>query len=438
MQTNRIAVIGLGKLGLSFAVSLANAGYEVYGADIDEELIEQISNGVAPYPESDVQSYLDNAGNNLNATTDTTEAVKNSDATFVFVNTPLSESGEHSLDAVLDACQTIGEALPTTNAYHAVTIRSTVMPGSVGGPILETLEESSGFTAGEEFGLCYNPEFTAVGEIIDGVERPDFFLIGEHSPKAGNIVEAVCDTLRDNDAPIHRMSIESAELAKMVNNTYRTMKISFANTMGQLADGVGADIYEVIASLESDSVINTRYLSPAARYGGPCYSRDNTAFSSMAEEAGASPEMAEATDAVNDKHTRWIANAVRNLLDDGTVAILGLSYKPGTTIAENSQGVKLVSELKDEYNIVCSDPEAIPDAQKRIAAEDVTYTNPEEAVAAGDLVIITTPWEKFTRPSLYAGSDVTIVDLWRCVDTDPLQTVDYRPFGRGDLPGRLE
>ncbi|WP_424017685.1 nucleotide sugar dehydrogenase [Halorientalis pallida] len=436
MPSRHVSVVGLGRLGLCFAASLANAGYDVTGTDIDEDIVETVSKDTAPYPEPGLQAYLDDAGDRLTATTDTAGAVADSDATFVFVNTPLSEDGHHSLDSVLAVCRTVGEVLPETDDYHVVTVRSTVMPGSVDGPIRETLEESSGLTAGEEFGLCYNPEFTAMGEIIDGLERPDFFLIGEQSARAGDVVADVCRTICDNDAPIHRMRPASAEMAKMMNNTYRTMKISFANTMGQIAEGVDADIDEVMASLESDSIINTKYLEPAARYGGPCYSRDNDAFESLAEDAGAVGHLATATDRVNAAHTEWVANAVRRTLDSGTVAILGLSYKPGTPIAENSQGVELAAALDREYDLVCADPAAVEDARDRIDAA-VSFVDAETAVSMADLAVIATPWDEFTDPSLYATSGIVLFDLWRCLDADAFETVDYRPFGKDGLDGTV-
>jgi UDPglucose 6-dehydrogenase len=436
MDTEHITVVGLGKLGLCFAASLAVAGYNVRGVDINENLVKQVNDGVSPHPEPKLQSYLNQVNNRLTATTDTTKAVINSDATFVFVNTPLSEDGEHSVESVLAVCRTLGKELPSTDGYHVVTIRSTVMPGAVNGPIRETLEETSGLMSGKDFGLCYNPEFTAIGEIIDGLERPDFFLVGEQTEQAGDVVTDVCKQIRDNNAPIHRTRLESAELAKMVNNTYRTMKISFANTIGQITESINADIDELMTSLESDSIINTRYLEPAARYGGPCYSRDNEAFVSLAENTGAAPDLASATDAVNDQHTKWIANAVRQLIDDGTVTILGLSYKPGTPIAEDSAGVDLAAELAHEFDIVCTDPEAIPDARERINVP-VKFEDTESAISCGDVVIITTPWDEYTDPELYAGFEHILLDLWRCFEIDTFETVDYRPFGKGNFPGTL-
>lgn len=424
-----VCVIGLGKLGLSFAAVLAKAGYTVYAVDKDEQIIETVRSANSPYPEPSLSDYLSDYAENLHLTTSINKGVTSSNMTFVFVNTPL-DGGSHSLNQVKQVIYSVGDSLINVDEYHSVVIRSTVPPRATTDTIQTWLESASEKTVGTDVGLCYHPEFSAIGQIMDSLQEPDFFLIGELDSYTGNRIEAVCQQLRQNDAKILRTDTVTAELAKMANNTFRTIKISFANTVGEIAHEVGASADEIISSFNQDSNIESNYLVPGTRYGGPCYSRDNIAFNDLASSVGATGDLAMVADSVNDHHTRWVVDQVRsNTESSGDIGVLGISYKPNSYLLEDSQGKHLIEALNAEYSIHWTNPWDIKDIERLDVKSATQHSIPENMLEVCDTAILTVPWEEYFDADLYDGHDITLIDPWRMVESSGLpESVQYEPL----------
>ncbi len=221
------------------------------------------------------------------------------------------------------------------------------MPGSCDAEIRPALERSSGRRVGETLGLCYSPEFIALGNVIRDMLEPDMVLIGESDSRAGDVVERLYSGICENDPPFRRMSLVNAELTKIAVNTYVTMKISYANALADMCERLpGADVEAVTDALGLDSRIGGKYLRGAIAYGGPCFPRDNKAFAVLARDLGAEALLAEATDAVNVAQTERLARIVQSRLKNGSViGILGLSYKPDTDVIDESPGIALARLL---------------------------------------------------------------------------------------------
>ena len=184
----RISVIGLGKLGSPMAACFAANGFTTIGVDVNETYVAAINDGRPPVYEPQLAELLAEGRSCLTATTDTVDAVARTDATFVIVPTPSDENGGFALDYVLQAMEAIGQALREKNTYHLVVLTSTVLPGATGGLVLETLERTSEKHVGSDFGLCYSPEFIALGTVIRDFLNPDFLLIGESDEHAGQVL----------------------------------------------------------------------------------------------------------------------------------------------------------------------------------------------------------------------------------------------------------
>ncbi|MFB6301612.1 MAG: nucleotide sugar dehydrogenase [Haloferacaceae archaeon] len=428
-----ISVVGLGRLGSSFAASVANSGIPVRGVDIDPEVVRAINTGRSPFAEPRLDEYLRNAGDRLTATTDATDAIPGTDATFVLVNTYAPDVDGYSLTAVERATRDLGRALPDADGPHLVVLRSTVMPGDTESKVVGWLEESSGRTVGDDLHLCYWPELTALGAIIDSMESPAFRLIGEHTPAAGDRLEAFVEEWTENEAPLVRTDLTSAEVAKMGINTYVATKMSFANNLSHVCEGIGADVDEVTDAMAHDPRIDGGYFTAGVRYGGPCFPHDNDAFEALADRAGVEAPIARAADAVNRTHTAWILDAVADTTPaGGTVAVLGLTYKPGVPVVEESQGMQLLRTARDEYDVIAYDAIGVDAARAELdGTGGITYTDRlETAVADADTAILTLRDHPITDPSRYR--DVTLVDPWRAFDADDLaDSVVYRPLGRG-------
>jgi len=210
----KIGVIGLGKLGLCLAAVLASKGYNISGVDTDISKVEQISIGKSPIYEPLVQRLIRQNRTRISVSSNY-DSIEKCDATFVIVPTPSERTGEFSLHFVKQAMNSIGKTLAKRRKYSLVVLTSTVMPGSMDNVVLPILEEASGKKCGEDFGLCYNPEFIALGEVIRGMVEPDLVLIGESDKHAGNTLLRIQKTICNNSPKFERMNFVNAELAKI-------------------------------------------------------------------------------------------------------------------------------------------------------------------------------------------------------------------------------
>lgn len=436
-----ISVVGLGKLGSPVAATLAARGHKVIGVDSSERNVQMIREGRAPVAETGLQELVSAVGAHLTATTDYDEAIRNTEITFLVVPTPSGPDGGFSLDYVLPAMRALGEALAKKDGFHLVVLTSTVMPGSTAGPILAELARASGKTCGKDFGLCYNPEFIALGSVIRDLRNPDFVLIGESDPRSGEILAQLYETWCDNKPPIARMNWVNAEIAKLAVNTFVTTKISYANMLAQVCERLPeANVDVVTTALGLDSRIGGKYLKGGARYGGPCFPRDNRAFASLAQTLGAEAGLARATDQLNHAQVAWVAHEIRERLQPGDrVGILGLAYKPDTNIAEESQGVGVARNLAlDGVSVVAYDPAAMDQARALLSdvAERVEFAETaDECLQRCRVVVIATPWAQF-REAVAQGSALgrgrVLVDCWRMLGAEASSAEgDYVPLGVG-------
>lgn len=442
----RVAVVGLGKLGSPLAGILASKGHTVIGADTNPELVAAVNEGRAPVAEPHLQELFDAGAKRLSATTTVSDAA-DCDVSFIIVPTPSGPDGTFNNKHLLAAVTEIGRGLRGKSDYHVVVITSTVMPGATGGPIRSALERTSGRRVGGNLGLCYNPEFIALGTVIRDMLRPDMVLIGESDDRAGDALEAIYRTICENQPSIRRMNFVNAELTKIAVNTFITTKISYANMLAEICDHVpGADVDTVTAALGCDSRIGAKYLRGATGYGGPCFPRDNVAFSAFAHSIGARADIALATDQINRHQPERLLRLVQNRLDLGaggaTVGILGLAYKPDTAVIEESQGVALAVRLMElGYRVVIFDPLALEAAKAVLGPKVLAASSAEACAAAADLLVIATPWPAFSAlapealardGSTGAGRKLIIVDCWRIMPAACAGVAEIVYLGQGE------
>lgn len=415
----RIAVIGLGKLGAPLAAVLASKGHEVVGIDVDKKIVELVNARKAPVDEPGLQDLISANGHRLRATTNVTAAAE-ADLSIVLVPTPSDESGAFSNDHVLVAAEVVGAALAGRSKHHIFVVGSTVMPGSCEAVVLPALETASGRRVGDTLGLCYSPEFIALGSVIRDMVEPDMVLIGESDSRSGDALERVYRTVCENDPPFRRMNLVNAELTKIAVNTYVTMKISYANTLAAVCERLeGTDVDTVTAAVGLDSRIGPKYLRGATAYGGPCFPRDNRAFATMTRELGVEPLLAEATNTVNRLRIDELARLTQHHLGDGdAVGILGLAYKPGTGVADESAGVELARLLSAAgYHVHAYDPVASSAVLTRLDGRIECCESVAELFRRTDVVVMTTPWPEFSDLPDEAMSSSSkrrpvIIDCW--------------------------
>jgi len=434
----RVSVIGLGRLGYPLAACFASKGYSVIGVDLDYRTVETVNLGRSPVHEPSVQELLNVGDYDLKAITDVKEAVLDSDVTLVVVPTPSETDGSFTNKYVLNACGSIAEGLAKKSAYHLIVLVSTVMPGSTGGVISRKLEEDSGKTCGVDFGLCYVPAFVALGSVVRNFLHPDYLLVGESDPKSGDMLEELYSHLCENNPPFARMNFVNAELTKLATNAFVSTKITFGNMLAQFCEQLpDAHVDIVTSALGLDARIGETYLKGGMGFGGPCLVRDNVALAALAQSMGGQARLAEATDESNLKEVTRLAALIKaKRIQDGTVGILGLSYKPGTDVIDASQGVLLAQSLvKEGVRVVAYDPAAM-DRAKQVLGESVCFSDSaEDCIQQSNLVILTTAWKEFEKlePEAFGSSGSRVlIDCWRILEDSGVAAVtDYIPLGVG-------
>ena len=435
----RLAVIGLGKLGAPMAAVFASKGFDVVGVDLNPAFVDSVNDGRAPVDEAQLQELLDAFRGRLRATVDFADAIAATDISFVIVPTPSGADHFFSNDYVIDAVRRIGAVLRHTRHDHLVVVTSTVMPGSTGGAIRKALEESSGRTVGVDVGLCYSPEFIALGSVVRDLLNPDMVLIGECDARYGDWLERVYRASTESKPAVHRMSLVNAEVCKIAVNTFVTTKISYANMLSELCDHLpGSDVDAITAALGADTRIGPKYLKGGVAYGGPCFPRDNKAFAALARSFGVPCDIADATDQINDHQVARLAGAVSATAPrGGRIAILGLSYKTGTGVFEKSQGFALARVLVTEgYRVILADPASASSAAGALGDGVEVAADFAQAVAGADAAVITTPWPEIREVPgsafMRASGPIPVIDPWGHLKGTPLATIVRVTFlGRG-------
>src|SRR5437763_3595851 len=343
-----VSVCGLGKLGACMAATFAARGFSVVGVDIDPEKVRKVNAAIPPVDEPLLAETMKESRERLRATNDPSETVA-TDASFFIPPSPSLPDGSFSTEYLLKAMQPVAKAVRAAGKKgHIFVCSSTTTPGAVDSVLIPMLEKETGWKCGEEFSVCYNPEFIALGNVINGLLEPDMVLIGESDKRSGDALEEFYRSYTRNKCRIARMSIISAELTKISVNSYITMKISFTNQLRMIAEQFPkADINAILEAIGTDTRIGHKYLRAGVSYGGPCFTRDNRLLAFAAREAGLEAPLADASDKVNIQTNLALVAKVQSMLaPKETVAVLGMAYKPDTYITEESAGLFLAQHLK--------------------------------------------------------------------------------------------
>jgi UDPglucose 6-dehydrogenase len=434
-----VSVVGLGKLGASMLAGMASRGFNVIGVDISENAVRAVNEGRAPVQETGLHEMISTYRDNLRATTSHEEAVLCSDVSFVIVPTPSDSRGAFELQYAKYAFEQLGKALAKKDSYHVIALTSTVIPGATRHGLLPVLETTSGKTCGTDFGLCYSPEFIALGSVIRDFLNPDFCLVGQFDERAGDVLEEVDRRICEKEPVVHRMSIENAEIAKIALNSYVTMKISFANTLADICERIpGGDVDVVSDALGADTRIGRKYLTGGLGFGGPCFPRDNVALGFLCEQVGADGTLLAANHGYNESLTTRVTRKIAPLLQRGqTAAVLGLSYKPLSHVVEESQGVALALAMAEAgMRVIGYDPLASEGARGAFRDKALVAESIDAALADAAIIVVTTPDAPFralkAQDLLGAKQSVTVVDCWRCLDPSVMNDpkINYVPVGR--------
>ncbi len=338
----RINIYGLGYVGSVSAACLAADGHEVLGIDIDSTKVDSINRGASAVVEPGL-SDLVNSGVAEGRLRAASEPIADADVSIVCVGTPSNENGSLCLDYIARAAQQIGEFLRTRQAYHVVCIRSTVLPGTVETVVIPAVELYSGKKAGRDFGVCMNPEFLREGSSIRDYRCPPFTIIGELDARSGDVVQSLYAGVR---APVVRTKLAVAEMVKYAGNAFHALKITFANEIGNLAKRMGLDGREVMEIFCQDKKLNISeaYLQPGFAFGGSCLPKDLRALLHKAKDLDLEPPVLRS---ILTSNTQQVDEAYKMIRKTGKkkIAVLGLSFKPGTDDLRESPVAELIETL---------------------------------------------------------------------------------------------
>ena len=341
----KIAVFGLGYVGVVSAACLVRDGHEVLGVDPNAVKVGFLRQGKSPIVEPGLDELIAaaTAAGRLTAGSDPVAAVAQCDVLMVCVGTPGQPNGSLDLSYVRRVVQQIGEQLAAAAAYKVVVIRSTLLPGSMQNVVIPTLEESARRKAGQDFGVCINPEFLREGSAIYDYDHPPKTVIGASDERAAAIVRELYSAL---SAPMLQTDLRTAEMIKYIDNSWHALKVTFANEVGRLCKAMGIDGRLAMRMFCQDTKLNisTTYLRPGFAFGGSCLPKDVRALTYQGRLLDVDTPVLSSILSSNQLH---IAHALGMIRTTGRrrVGLLGLSFKEGTDDLRESPIVTLAELL---------------------------------------------------------------------------------------------
>lgn len=341
----QVSIFGMGYVGAVCAACLADRGHHVVGVDISQVKVDLINAGKSPIVEPGLGELLARgvASGHLRATTETADAIINSQLSMICVGTPSKKSGDLDLVYIEAVTREIAEVLRHKRERHTVVVRSTVLPGTVQGVVVPILEAVSGKRAGVDFGVAVNPEFLRESTAIRDYNEPPMTVIGEWDAASGNLLALLYAEL---DAPIIRKPIEVAEMVKYSCNVWHATKVAFANEIGNVAKAVGVDGRQVMEVVCQDTKLNLSnyYMRPGFAFGGSCLPKDVRALTYRATQLDANIPLIGSLMNSNQAQVRKAFDLVESF-GERRIGMLGLSFKAKTDDLRESPLVELAEML---------------------------------------------------------------------------------------------
>ena len=411
----KIAVIGSGYVGLVAAACFAELGHNVVCVDNDARKLAALLAGEVPIHEKFLPELLQRQrGKRLTFSGSVRDAVLASEAIFIAVGTPQSETGEADLSYVEAVSREIAHAIAEHKADYKVIVEKSTVPVYTNDWICKVMERNG--APRESFDVASNPEFLREGTAITDFLYPDRIVVGADSERCAKVLRAVYAPLAEGIYPKQSDAIpqpdgvrlparlivtsaKSAELIKHASNAFLAMKISFINAVASVCEATGADVEQVGEGMGADTRIGPRFLNPGIGYGGSCFPKDLMAFRAVAKECGYDFRLLDEVININEEQRQRFLRKVRNALwtlKGKRLAVLGLAFKGGTDDVRESPAVSTIELLlKEGCAVVAYDPAGMDKAKSELP-EQVEYAADAYAAATGaDALLILTDWEEF-------------------------------------------
>jgi UDPglucose 6-dehydrogenase len=421
----RLTVFGMGYLGLTHAVCMAELGHEVLGVEVDQAKIAKLADGEVPFYEPGLAELLKKhlATGLLTITSNYQDAADWGELYFIAVGTP-QKKGESAADlryveAVIDGLA------PLVRSDILILGKSTVPVGTCA----KLVERAHALTNGANIEIAWNPEFLREGYAVQDTVSPDRIVLGRtEGGRAETVTREVYADILDQDTPFIVTDPETAELVKVSANAFLATKISFINAIAEVCDAVGADVRAVADAIGYDARIGRRFLNAGLGFGGGCLPKDIRAFMARAGELGASEALTflREVDNVNmRRRTRMVEvtrGACNGALLGANIAILGAAFKPDSDDVRDSPALNVAGQLQLQgASVTVYDPKAIENSRKVFPT--LSYASSvRDACENADVVLVLTEWSEFTEINPAELSVIvrrtTVIDGRLCLDRE--------------------
>lgn len=429
----KIAVMGVGYVGLVTGTCLAEMGNEVVGVDIDRDRVKKLNKGIIPIYEQGLEELVkeNRKQKRLSFTTDAAKAIKWAEVVFIAVGTPSLPDGGVNLEYVKSAAEMIGKNM---NGYKVIINKSTVPIGTG-----ETVERTiKNFYQGE-FDVVSNPEFLREGSAVYDCLNPDRIVIGNESKRAGEIV---MDLYKNLKTEFVLTNIKTAELIKYASNAMLATEISFINSIANICEKVGADVKEVAHGMMLDERIGKKaFLRAGVGYGGSCFPKDVKGLIQISQENNVRFSILEAVENTNDAQKQSLLAKVQRLLGEDLankkITIWGLAFKPHTDDIREAPSLTVIKQLLDRgVEVKVFDPIAKEQAKKVLGNSVIYEDDLMKSVKNTDCLVIVTEWPEFKEVDLEKIKSLmnkpNIVDGRNVFDVETMKKLgfEYLSVGR--------
>ena len=442
-----ITIIGTGYVGLVSGACFSEFGFNVTCIDKDKNKIDSLQNGIIPIYEPSLEDLVKKnmIAKRLFFSIDLSNVFKDSDAIFIAVGTPTNPNSNNAdLKYVYDVIREIADLIDIKDSPKLIVTKSTVPVGT--GKDLESyiLNYRKELKIVKNFDIASNPEFLREGSAIEDFMRPDRVICGVESEFAKNILKTLYRPLNLRETPILFSKRETAELIKYASNGFLATKITFINEMADICEKVGADVQDVAKGIGLDGRIGSKFLHPGPGFGGSCFPKDTRALAEIGKEFGARTSLIETVIKVNEARKINMVKKIKkaiNFIENKTIAVLGITFKPNTDDMRESPALVIVPELlKVAKYINVYDPIGMNNAKNMSEFKGVRWKeNTFSCIENTDAIIIITEWNEFRALDLNKIKEFLnepiIIDLRNIYKHDSMKEagIKYISVGRGDI-----
>ena len=441
-----ITIIGTGYVGLVSGTCFSEFGFNVTCVDKDKNKIENLQNGIIPIYEPSLEDLAKKniIAKRLSFTTSLSKVFKDSDAIFIAVGTPTNANNNKAdLKYVYNVIREITDLIDINDNPKLIVTKSTVPVGT--GKEIESyiLNYRNELKIGKNFDIASNPEFLREGSAIEDFMRPDRVVCGVSSEFAKSIFKTLYRPLNLRETPILFTKRETAELIKYASNGFLATKITFINEMADICEKVGADVQEVAKGIGLDGRIGSKFLHPGPGFGGSCFPKDTRALAEIGKETGTRTNLIETVIKVNEARKFNMVKKIMEAVDsieNKTIAVLGITFKPNTDDMRESPSLVIVPELlKRAKNVKVYDPVGMNNAKTMSEFDGVIWKeNTFSCIENTDAIVIITEWNEFRALDLikikkFLNKPI-IIDLRNIYKNDTMREagIKYISVGRGD------